>query len=443
MKDYSDTTVRVRYAETDQMGLAYYGNYFTWFEIGRVEFCRQVGFEYKQMEIEDDSFIVVAEASCRYKRPARFDDLLIVRTRLRGSQRRTIRFAYEIFRRTSEELIATGETVHVICDRQGRPKTLPEKYRTYFPLTDRTARSHQTLRLTRRPGTPMSAPDPAQIDRYRDRLRREWTEEATVSAWRKWQAKLAEFTRGATEAILEAAQPRAGARVLDLASGVGDPSLSLAEAVGPAGHVTATDLGPGMIGLAEELARARGVSNIEFRVADVEALPFPGESFDVVTCRFGVMFFPDQLKAFGECRRVLRTGGRVAFLAWGKPEQAFLSTTVGILAKYVEVPPPDPGAPHAFMFGQRGLLKSRLEAAGFAQVREEVRTVPARWVGSAEEYWQQFTEVAAPFRPLVAKLTAEARARAESEIFAALRRLSDGEAITMPLEIVVGTGLRA
>jgi acyl-CoA thioester hydrolase len=136
MKDYADATVRVRYAETDQMGVVYYGNYFTWFEIGRVEFCRQVGFEYKQMEIEDDSFIVVAEASCRYKRPARFDDLLTVRTRVTGSQRRTVRFGYEIVRQDSDELIATGETLHVICDSKGRPKALPEKYRQYFPLIE-------------------------------------------------------------------------------------------------------------------------------------------------------------------------------------------------------------------------------------------------------------------------------------------------------------------
>lgn len=289
----------------------------------------------------------------------------------------------------------------------------------------------------------MSAPDPAKIERYRDRLREEWTEEATISAWRKWQAPLAAFTRGATEAILEAAQLRPGMRVLDLASGVGDPALSIAEAVGPSGHVVATDLGPGMIGLAEELARARGLRNIEFRVAHVESLPFPDESFDVVTCRFGVMFFPDQLRAFQECRRVLKRGGRVAFVVWGKREQPFLGTTVGILSKYVDVPPPDPDAPHAFMFGERGLLKSRLEAAGFAQVSEEVRTVPGRWVGPPEQYWQQFTEVAAPFRPLVAKLTGETRTRAEAEILAGLRKLSDGGTITMPLEIVIGTGIRA
>ena len=139
MKDYADATVRVRYAETDQMGVVYYGNYFTWFEIGRVEFCRQAGFEYKRMEIEDDSFIVVAEASCRYKRPARFDDLLTVRTRVTAAQRRTIRFGYEIFRQEPEELIATGETLHVVCDSTGRPKALPEKYRAYFPLSAQRA----------------------------------------------------------------------------------------------------------------------------------------------------------------------------------------------------------------------------------------------------------------------------------------------------------------
>lgn len=130
---YAETTVRVRYAETDQMGVVYYGNYFTWFEVGRVELCRQLGFEYKKMEAEDDSFIVVAEASCRYKRPARFDDLLAIRTRVLETQRRTIRFAYEIVNSASGELIATGETLHVICDRTGKPKSLPEKYRKYFP----------------------------------------------------------------------------------------------------------------------------------------------------------------------------------------------------------------------------------------------------------------------------------------------------------------------
>ena len=137
MNDYAETIVRVRYAETDQMGIVYYGNYFTWFEIGRVELCRQLGFEYKKMETEDDSFIIVAEAQCRYKKPARFDDVLAIRTRVTQSQRRTLRFGYEILNHATSELLATGETMHVICDSRGRPKSLPEKYRQYFPATAR------------------------------------------------------------------------------------------------------------------------------------------------------------------------------------------------------------------------------------------------------------------------------------------------------------------
>ena len=130
-----ETTIRVRYAETDQMGVVYYANFFVWFEVARVELMRQMGFSYKQMEIGDDSFVVVARASCTYKQPARFDDVLRIRTRVSESRRRTIAFAYEIVNDAAGALVATGETLHVICDSKGRPKSLPEKYRKFFPLT--------------------------------------------------------------------------------------------------------------------------------------------------------------------------------------------------------------------------------------------------------------------------------------------------------------------
>ncbi len=119
------------------MGVVYYANHFVWFEIGRVELCRQMGFAYKQMELEDDSYIVVAEARCRYVRRVEYDDELRIRTCVAESQRRTVRFAYEILYETTGEIVATGETLHVICDKHGRPKSLPEKYRKYFPLTRR------------------------------------------------------------------------------------------------------------------------------------------------------------------------------------------------------------------------------------------------------------------------------------------------------------------
>jgi acyl-CoA thioester hydrolase len=138
MIDYSETTVRVRYAETDQMGVVYYANYYIYFEIGRVEHMRQLGVSYREMEIQDDSFIMVAESNCRYRRPAKYDDVLIIRTRVSEVRRRTIRFGYEILNGATGELLTTGETLHVVCDSQGRPKALPDKYRQYFPLSEET-----------------------------------------------------------------------------------------------------------------------------------------------------------------------------------------------------------------------------------------------------------------------------------------------------------------
>jgi len=290
----------------------------------------------------------------------------------------------------------------------------------------------------------MSAPDPAKIQKFREHLHQEWTGDRTVTAWRKWHAQIATFTHGATEAILEAARLRPGMRVLDLASGVGDPALSIAREVAPSGRVTATDLGPGMMSLAEELARKRGLTNIEFREANAESLPFADKSYDVLTCRFGVMFFPDLPKALSECFRVLKPLGRAAFVAWGKKEQPFFTTTAGIVLKHVPVPPPppDPDAPSLFMFGDRDRLRRALEVAGFSNVHEEDRIVAGRWASSVEEYWEQFTEVAAPFRPLIDQLTPEKKAQAKTEILAELKKFWNGKELNMPLEIVVGTGIR-
>jgi ubiquinone/menaquinone biosynthesis C-methylase UbiE len=284
--------------------------------------------------------------------------------------------------------------------------------------------------------------DPNRLENIRERLHTEWTDERTVAAWRKWRSHICQFTRGATDAILEAAQLKPGMQVLDLASGVGDPALFIAKIVGPTGKVVATDLGPGMISLAEEVAQMKGLANIEFRTANAEALPFANESFDVVTCRFGVMFFPDTVMALRECRRVLRHGGRIALVAWGVKEQPAFASTAGTVMKYVEMPPSDPEAPNMFMFGERGRLQRTLAEAGFKDAREEVRTVEGKWSSSLEKYWEQFTEIAAPFRPLVEKLTPETRALAIEEVLKALRKYWDGKTLTIPLEIVIGTGTR-
>jgi acyl-CoA thioester hydrolase len=127
----SQTRIRVRYAETDQMGVVYYANFFVWFEVGRVELLRQLGFHYKQMEIEDDCRIPVVEANCRYKSPARYDDELLLETRVLALRRSLIKFGYRLTRPGGEApatLLAEGETTHVTVDRSMRRIPLPHKY---------------------------------------------------------------------------------------------------------------------------------------------------------------------------------------------------------------------------------------------------------------------------------------------------------------------------
>ena len=128
--DWHETTIRVRYAETDRMGVVYHANYLVWFEIGRTEFCRARGFAYKDMEENDRAFLVVAESYCRYKAPARYDDELIVRTHITELRRRSVRFGYEILNAADGRIIAEGETGHVVTDTSGRVISLPETYRT-------------------------------------------------------------------------------------------------------------------------------------------------------------------------------------------------------------------------------------------------------------------------------------------------------------------------
>ncbi len=144
MPSPSRTTVRVRYAETDQMGVVYYANYLVWFEIGRVEFLRQLGFDYKQMEVADDCMLPVVEANCRYKAPAVYDDVIVIETRVSAMRSSMLKFAYEIYRAgaaaedgsaTVAKLLASGETTHVIVGYGMQKTTLPEKYASVIRAT--------------------------------------------------------------------------------------------------------------------------------------------------------------------------------------------------------------------------------------------------------------------------------------------------------------------
>ncbi|HEY0005923.1 MAG TPA: thioesterase family protein [Pyrinomonadaceae bacterium] len=127
-EEWHETMLRVRYSETDKMGVVYHANYLVWFEIGRTEFCRARGFSYREMEENDNAFLVVAESYCRYKAPAYYDDELIVRTHITEMRRRSLRFGYEVIRISDDVIIAEGETGHVVTDGNGRVRSFPEGY---------------------------------------------------------------------------------------------------------------------------------------------------------------------------------------------------------------------------------------------------------------------------------------------------------------------------
>ena len=127
-----ETQVRVRYAETDQMGVVYHANYLVWFEIGRVEFIRQMGLNYKEMETEENCMIAVVEATARYRAPARYDDELVIQTRLTAARSSVIRFNYKIVRVADEAVLCEGETMHVVVTREMKKTRLPQRYAERF-----------------------------------------------------------------------------------------------------------------------------------------------------------------------------------------------------------------------------------------------------------------------------------------------------------------------
>src|SRR5579872_3396650 len=157
----------------------------------------------------------------------------------------------------------------------------------------------------------------------------DWGNQYRLVASEKWKAKSAAMGQPVTDALVEYAQPAPGMRVIDLASGTGEPAISLASRVGEHGHVTATDLSAGLLEIADQRALARGLKNFTTQQADAHSLPYPADSFDLATSRFGVMFFGNPVVALAELRRVLRPGARACFLAWGSFDQPYLYSKIG------------------------------------------------------------------------------------------------------------------
>lgn len=219
----------------------------------------------------------------------------------------------------------------------------------------------------------------------------EWSQVA--DAWQTWQHDVRAQTAAATGWVVLLSRVAPGMRILDLASGVGEPALELARRVGAGGQVVATDLVAGPLEFVARAARAEGLDWLSTHVADMEALPFPNASFDLVTCRFGLMFSPDTNATLREVLRVLVPGGRATFLTWGPPTQPLFESTLGVLGSPYPTASERPGP---FRFSKPDVLRQHLLAAGFTQVEAEERRLAWPFHGSTERYWQMFSELSGP-----------------------------------------------
>lgn len=268
----------------------------------------------------------------------------------------------------------------------------------------------------------------------------DWGNQFRLVASEKWKAKSAAMGRPVTDALVEYAQPAPGMQVLDLASGTGEPAISLASRVGAHGHVTALDLSAGLLEIAAQRAQARGLKNFTTQQADAHGLPFPDNGFDLATSRFGVMFFRDPVLVFQELRRVLRTGARACFLAWGPFDQPYWQSMMGVVHRHVGGPLLQPDGPDPFRFAAPGSLSAVFRSAGFNAVEEETKTLPWTWPGPVEEVWEQAQAVAVPFRPMLERVPAEKWPEIHAEVHAAVRQYSDGEKVAFGASVVLASG---
>jgi SAM-dependent methyltransferase len=271
----------------------------------------------------------------------------------------------------------------------------------------------------------------------------QWGAAYRLIASEKWKAKSAAMGRDATEALVEYARPRVSMKVLDLASGTGEPAISLAKHVGPTGHVTALDQSSDLLAIAAQRARERGLTNFTTQQADAHHLSFPDESFDLVTCRFGVMFFQDCVQAMREVRRVLKPGARACFLAWGPFDQPYWSSTMAVVQKHVGGPALVPGGPDPFRFAEPGSLSGVLRQAGFSDVAEETRTVPWTWPGRVEEVWEYVQSVSAPFLPMLQRVPAEKWSEINRDALAAIRNYEVGRSIKFGAVVVLAAAAKS
>jgi ubiquinone/menaquinone biosynthesis C-methylase UbiE len=254
----------------------------------------------------------------------------------------------------------------------------------------------------------------AQLVQIREQQRDIWNRFSP--GWKRWDDMTMEFLKPIGDEIIHLIRPEDVDVVLDVASGTGEPGLTIATRL-RGGIVIATDLAEGMLEVAREKADRIRISNFRTITSDVSELPFPDNTFDSISCRLGFMFFPDMKLALREMVRVLKPGGKIAAAVWNVPEKNFWASAIlGIINKNMQLMPPPPGAPGLFRCAENGLMEDLFKHAGLRNISE--KEVGGKLdTGTTEVYWNFMTEVVAPVVAALSNADEAMKLRIRSRVF--------------------------
>jgi len=281
----------------------------------------------------------------------------------------------------------------------------------------------------------MSTPD----NNYSTDVLREWKESAAF--WRDHYPSIRTMFAPVTNSLIEEAGIIEGNVVLDVAGGSGEPSLTIAELVGPRGYVTCTDAVADMVDAAKTEAERRGLRNMEFRQCLADSLPFQQDTFDITVCRLGVMLFPDVPAALNEMMRVTKSGGTLAFVVWGPNEaNPFGYTVTNVLSQYLEIPAVPPDAPGAFRFAEPGKLARLLTDAGAIEVRERELNFHIEAPLSSEQFWEMRSHMSGTLRDKLASLPPEQARKVGLDVQNAVQEFFPNGQMSFPAQMLIVSG---
>ena len=278
--------------------------------------------------------------------------------------------------------------------------------------------------------------DPAE---FRQGQRDQWDTAAT--GWRKWSELIDTAASGISDRMVELAGVEAGSRVIDVAAGYGEPTLSAAKVAGPDGSVVATDISAEMLAYGRERAEAAGLENIEFVEADASALDFPEQSFDAALSRFGIIFEPDGEGAAARVRGFLKPGAKMAISSWGPPDRTpFLGIPMRTAMQALDVPPPPPGTPGPLSRPTPEALGGLLEGGGFSEVHVEESEVVMPFE-SPEAFTTFIREIAPPITAMIDPHPEDVQKQTWDAITEAARKVAAGDGtVTFTNQVLMATG---